>query len=132
GPRDLVSLRQSLATVPRVRLVLEECQAPLLRSLLAELDDLTDVRDHIERTLIDEPPALVRDGGFSRDGVDPELDDLRRISRSGQQVIAGLEEQERQRTGINSLKVRYNRVFGYYIEVSKSNLRAVPPDYHRK
>jgi DNA mismatch repair protein MutS len=76
--------------------------------------------------------SLARDGGFARDGVDPELDDLRGISRSGKQVIAEMEERERARTGINSLKIRYNRVFGYYIEVSKSNLHAVPPDYHRK
>jgi DNA mismatch repair protein MutS len=75
---------------------------------------------------------LTRDGGFVRDGVDAELDELRRISRSGKQIIAEMEERERVRTGIASLKVRYNRVFGYYIEVSKSNLGAVPPDYHRK
>jgi DNA mismatch repair protein MutS len=75
---------------------------------------------------------LARDGGFARDGVDAELDDLRHISRSGKQVIAEMEERERARTGINSLKIRYNRVFGYYIEISKSNLHAVPADYHRK
>jgi DNA mismatch repair protein MutS len=132
GPRDLVGLKQSLAAVPRIRTVLGELQAPLVRSLISGLDDLADVRGRIESTLIDEPPALVREGGFARDGVDAELDDLRRISRSGKQVIAELEEQERRRTGITSLKVRYNRVFGYYIEVSKSNLRSVPPDYHRK
>ena len=97
-----------------------------------ELDDLADVRDAIESTLIDDPPALAREGGFARDGVDPELDELRTISRSGKQIIAEMEERERARTGIASLKVRYNRVFGYYIEVSKSNLHAVPPDYHRK
>ena len=90
------------------------------------------MRDAIERTLVDDPPALARDGGFIRDGVDPELDELRRISRSGKQVIAEMEERERARTGIASLKVRYNRVFGYYIEISKSNLHAVPADYHRK
>ena len=112
--------------------MLAELQAPLVRSLVAELDDLADVRDAIERTLIDDPPALARDGGFTRDGVDPELDELRTISRSGKQVIAEMEERERARTGIASLKVRYNRVFGYYIEISKSNLHAVPPDYHRK
>jgi DNA mismatch repair protein MutS len=132
GPRDLVSLRQSLATVPRVKLVLEDVQAPLLRSLLAELDELTDVRDLIERTLVDEPPALARDGGFTRDGVDPELDELKTISRSGRQVIAEMEERERARTGIGSLKVRFNRVFGYYIEITKSNLQNVPADYQRK
>ncbi len=132
GPRDLAGLKQSIAVVPRVRLILEACEAPLTRSLVSSLDDLTDVRDDIERCLIEEPGALVRDGGYIRDGLDAELDDLRRISRSGKQVIAELEERERQRTGIGSLKVRYNRVFGYYIEISKSNLHAVPPDYHRK
>jgi len=142
GPRDLVALRMSIAAIPRLRLMLDSgpdkvrpadgVQAPLLRSLLAELDDLADVRDLIERTLVDEPGALARDGGFTRDGVDPELDELKAISRSGRQVIAEMEERERARTGIGSLKVRFNRVFGYYIEVSKANLRGVPADYQRK
>jgi DNA mismatch repair protein MutS len=132
GPRDLVSLRQSITAVPRIKAVLQDVQAPLLRSLLAELDELADVRDLIERTLVDEPPAFARDGGFTRDGIDAELDDLKTISRSGRQVIADMEERERARTGIGSLKVRFNRVFGYYIEVSKSNLHAVPQDYQRK
>jgi len=132
GPRDLVGLKQSLAVLPRVRIVLADLQAPLVRSLVAEIDDLVDVRDEIERTLVDDPPALARDGGFARDGRDPEIDELRRISRSGKQVIAEMEDAERTRTGIGSLKVRFNRVFGYYIEVSKSNLHAVPADYQRK
>jgi DNA mismatch repair protein MutS len=132
GPRDLVGLKQSLLVVPRVRTLLAELQAPLVRSLLAELDELVDVRDRIDATLIDDPPALTREGGFARDGVDRELDELRTISRSGKQIIAEMETRERARTGIQSLKVRYNRVFGYYIEVSKSNLHAVPLDYQRK
>ena len=132
GPRDLVALRMSLAAIPRLRLMLDEVQAPLLRSLLAELDDLGDVRDLIERTLVDEPGAFARDGGFTRDGVDRDLDELKAISRSGRQVIAEMEERERARTAIGSLKVRFNRVFGYYIEISKLNLHAVPPDYQRK
>jgi DNA mismatch repair protein MutS len=132
GPRDLVSLKQSIAAVPRVRLLLDEFQAPLVKSLVASLDDLTDVRDALDRTLLDEPPAVARDGGMIRDGVDGELDDLRGISRGGKQRIAEMEEAERARTGIGSLKIRYNRVFGYYIEVSKSNLGSVPADYHRK
>jgi len=132
GPRELVALRQSLAAVPRVKLVLHDVRAPLLGSLLAELDDLTDVRDLIARTLIDEPPAVAREGGFTRDEVDTELDELRTVSRSGRQVIAEMEARERARTGISSLKVRFNRVFGYYIEISKSNLHAVPDDYQRK
>jgi len=132
GPRDLVSLRQSIAAIPRVRMLLDEFQAPLVGSLLGELDDLADIRDALDRELVDEPPAVARDGGVIRDGVDREIDDLRGISRGGKQRIAEMEEAERRRTGIGSLKIRYNRVFGYYIEVSKSNLANVPPDYHRK
>ncbi|CAN5877899.1 DNA mismatch repair protein MutS [soil metagenome] len=132
GPRDLASLKQSIATIPRVRMLLSELQAPLVRSLLAEIDDLADIRDGLDQAIVDEPPALARDGGVIRDGVDPELDDLRGISRSGKQRIAEMEAAERARTGISNLKIRYNRVFGYYIEISKSNLGSVPPDYHRK
>ena len=132
GPRELVALRLSIAVVPRLRTQLADFRAPLIRSLGAALDDLADVRDRIAATLVDDAPAVARDGGFTRDGVDPALDDLRAISRSGKQVIAEMEGRERARTGIASLKVRYNRVFGYYIEVSKSNLHAVPADYHRK
>jgi DNA mismatch repair protein MutS len=132
GPRDLVSLGRSLAAVPRAITILDVLQAPLLRSLVAELDHLPDLRGQIEQTLIDEPPAVARDGGFTRDGIDPELDDLKAISRSGRQIIAEMEERERARTGIASLKVRFNRVFGYYIEISKSNLHAAPADYQRK
>jgi DNA mismatch repair protein MutS len=132
GPRDLVALEQSLKAVPRVRLLLSECEAPLVRRLVEALDELADVHGWIEQTLVDEPPALARDGGSVRDGVDPDLDELRHISRSGKQLIAGMEADERARTGIASLKVRFNRVFGYYIEVSKANLHAVPDDYQRK
>jgi len=132
GPRDFVSLGQSLRVVPRIRTMLADVQAPLLCSLVAEADDLADVRDRIEQSLIDEPPAVTRDGGFTRDGLDVDLDELKRISRSGRQAIADMENQERARTGIGSLKVRFNRVFGYYIEISKSNLHATPSDYQRK
>jgi DNA mismatch repair protein MutS len=132
GPRDLVALKSSATLIPRLRGLLQDFQAPLVTSLLGELDDLTDVRDDIDTTLVNEPPALARDGGALRDGVDPELDELRDISRSGRRRIAEMEERERTRTGIASLKIRYNRVFGYYIEVSRSNLHAVPADYLRK
>jgi DNA mismatch repair protein MutS len=132
GPRDLVSLKASIAAIPRLRLLADGLQAPLVRSLFAEIDDLADIRDELDRGLIDEPPALARDGGMIRDGVDADLDELRTISRSGKQRIAEMEEAERLRTGISSLKIRYNRVFGYYIEISRSNLGNVPADYHRK
>ena len=132
GPRDLVALSRSLAAVPRLQLLLSECQAPLIRSLSGELDELQDLRSWVDAAIADEPPALAREGGFVRDGFDQEIDDLRHISRSGKQVIAEMEDGERTRTGIGSLKVRFNRVFGYYIEISKSNLHAVPQDYIRK
>ncbi|HEY0872969.1 MAG TPA: DNA mismatch repair protein MutS [Vicinamibacterales bacterium] len=132
GPRDLASLKASIAAIPRVKLLLTDLQAPLVRSLLSEIDDLADIRDELDRTIVDEPPALAREGGMIRDGLDPELDELRSISRSGKRHIAEMEEAERARTGISSLKIRYNRVFGYYIEISKSNLGSVPADYHRK
>jgi DNA mismatch repair protein MutS len=132
SPRDLVALKQSLGAVPRVRVVLSELQAPLLRSLLAEMDDLSEMRELIDQTIVDEPPAFARDGGITRDGIDAALDELRAVSRSGRQLIAEMEQRERSRTGISSLKVRFNRVFGYYIEISKSNLHAVPADYQRK
>jgi len=132
GPRDLMALSRSLAAVPRLALLLNECQAPLMRSLNGELDDLPDVRQWVDEAIADEPPALARDGGFVRDGFDTEVDDLRRISRSGKQVIAEMEEGERVRTGIKNLKVGFSRTFGYFIEVSKSNLHAVPPHFIRK
>jgi DNA mismatch repair protein MutS len=132
GPRDVAALGQSLALIPRIRSGLLDLQAPLTRSLAAELDDVADGRDAILSTLADEPPAVARDGGLIRDGVDPELDELRAISRGGKTAIAAMEDGERARTGISSLKIRYNRVFGYYIEISKSNLSSVPADYIRK
>ena len=132
GPRDLTALAESLRLLPRAREVIAELQAPLVVSLRAELDDLGDIRDRISGTLVDEPPALAREGGVIRDGVDAELDEIRQTSRGGRDAIAAMEEAERTRTGIANLKIRYNRVFGYYIEISKSNLGSVPADYIRK
>jgi DNA mismatch repair protein MutS len=132
GPRDLVGLRQSIALVPRIALTLSDLQAPLVRSLTAEVDDLSDIRGWLDEAIVDEPPAVARDGGVIRDGLDAELDAVRRLSRGGKEAIAAMEEAEKNRTGISSLKIRYNRVFGYYIEISKSNLGNVPADYHRK
>ncbi len=132
GPRDLVSLGHSLGLLPRLLTLVSDLQAPLIRSLTAEIDPLADVREAIETTVVDEPPAVARDGGVIRDGVDAELDGLRSISRGGKTSIAAMEDGERSRTGIQSLKIRYNRVFGYYIEISKSHLASVPSDYVRK
>ncbi len=132
GPRDLVALASSLRAMPEAGEALEACVAPLVRSMVKDAAPPTDVAKAIESTLDGSPPATLREGGVVRDGVDTELDELRQVSRGGRATIAGIEERERARTGIASLKVRFNRVFGYYIEISKSNLGLVPPDYVRK
>jgi DNA mismatch repair protein MutS len=132
GPRDLVALGRSVRALPAATEALAECLAPLVRQLVKDVDPPLDLAEAVERTLVDEPPALLREGGFIRDGVDPDLDELRSTSRGGRATIAAIEERERERTGISSLKVRFNRVFGYYIEVSKANLGLVPEDYIRK
>jgi DNA mismatch repair protein MutS len=132
SPRDLVALARSLRALPAAAEAVGQCSAPLVRGQLKDLDPPLGVAADVEATLVDEPPLLVRDGGLVRDGVDAELDALRQMSHGGRTTIAAIEERERSRTGIASLKVRFNRVFGYYIEVSKSNLGLVPPDYIRK
>ena len=132
GPRDLAALGKTVGVVPSVRRHAAELPAPLIAALLDGFDDLHDVHDRITTTLADDPPALARDGGAIRDGVDADLDELRGISRDARHAIAAMETAERERTGIASLKIRFNRVFGYYIEVSTANLHAVPDDYHRK
>jgi DNA mismatch repair protein MutS len=132
GPRDLVALAVSLRALPEARESLNECIAPLVRRHVKEMDPPLDVASAVESTLVEAPPASIRDGGLVKDGVDPELDELRAISRGGRATIAAIEERERGRTGISSLKVRFNRVFGYYLEISKSNLHLVPDDYIRK
>jgi DNA mismatch repair protein MutS len=130
--RDLVGLRRSAELVPALRSELERLDAPLLHYLCADMDDLPDVRDTIATAITDDPPAQLGDGGTIRPEFNAELDELRQLATSGKQYIARIEARERQRTGIASLKVRFNNVFGYYIEVSKANLRNVPDDYDRK
>jgi len=132
SPRDLMALARSLRALPALEAALAGLEAPALRAQLKDLDPPLDVAADVEATVVDEPPAQLRDGGVVRPGVDPELDELRAVSHGGRSTIAAIEERERQRTGIASLKVRYNHVFGYYIEVSRSNLGLVPPDYVRK
>jgi DNA mismatch repair protein MutS len=132
GPRDVQALAGSLRRLPALRVTLGRCDSDLWRTCLERLDALEDIRERIEKTLIAEPPLTLAEGGVIAAGVDGELDDLRTLSQSGRQSIAAIEERERGRTGIGSLKVRFNSVFGYYIEITKSNLRAVPADYERK
>ena len=132
GPRDVLALATSLRRLPDLRGSLEALTPELWRSCRSRLDPLNDLRMKIEQTLVAEPPLTQADGGVIAPGIDAELDELRTISQSGRQSIAAIEERERGRTGIQSLKVRFNSVFGYYIEITKSNLAAVPADYERK
>jgi len=132
GPRDLRAIAASLARLPGLKTALDAMLAGLWRRIAARLDTLDDVTARIAKTLVAEPPLTLVDGGAIASGVDAELDELRTISTTGRQAIAAIEERERQRTGIGSLKVRYNSVFGYYIEITKANLAAAPADYERK
>ncbi|MGD9849386.1 MAG: DNA mismatch repair protein MutS [Desulfuromonas sp.] len=130
--RDLVALRNSCQPLPPLRQLCGELAGVLAARLHQQIDPLEDLAGLLARALADEPPAGLRDGGLIRDGYDQPLDELRQISRDGKGFIARLERQERERSGIASLKVRYNRVFGYYIDVPKTQLAKVPADYQRK
>ena len=130
--KDLVALRSSLQQLPALLEKLAQTDDPLLVTLRGEIDPLPDLAELIERAIVDDPPFVLREGGLIRTGFHAELDDLRSISREGKGWIARLEQEEKARTGINSLKVRFNKVFGYYIEVTRSHLSRVPEDYERK
>jgi DNA mismatch repair protein MutS len=132
GPRDVRALASSLSRLPALKIALDAMRTTLWRELAARLDVLSEVTARIETTLVAEPPLTLVDGGAIASGVDAELDELRAISSTGRQAIAAIEERERARTGIGSLKVRYNSVFGYYIEITKANMALAPADYERK
>ncbi|MRR06113.1 MAG: DNA mismatch repair protein MutS [Deltaproteobacteria bacterium] len=132
GAKDLVALKESLLRLPALLAALAGSESALLRQICQETDPLEDVAELIVRGIVENPPFLLRDGGIIADGYHPELDELRAVSREGKGFIARLEAQEKTRTGISSLKIRYNKVFGYYIEVTKSNLSAIPENYVRK
>jgi len=132
NPRDVLALAASLAKLPAVRKALAQFPAARFSALTDLLDELADVRERIESSIVAEPPITLNDGGVISSGVDAQLDDLRDISRNSKHYIAQIEQRERERTGINSLKVKFNNVFGFYIEISKSNLQHAPADYERK
>jgi DNA mismatch repair protein MutS len=132
GPRELHSLGISLGRIPALRAAVPETPCARLGRIASGLDEVPEVRDRILRGLADNPPANLAEGGAIRDGFSPALDELRDISRNSKQYIAQIEARERARTGIGSLKVRFNNVFGYYIEISKPNLHLAPADYERK
>ncbi|MCE5245154.1 MAG: DNA mismatch repair protein MutS [Syntrophobacteraceae bacterium] len=132
NPRDLVALKKSLQALPGLRVSLSPCTSRVLSELCGSWDDLADVTADIEAVLVDPAPLNTSSGGIIREGVHPDLDRYIHLSRDARSWMADYETRERQNTGISSLKVRYNKVFGYYIEVSKSNLGSVPPEYFRK
>ncbi|MBI3941938.1 MAG: DNA mismatch repair protein MutS, partial [Chloroflexi bacterium] len=130
--RDLMALRQSLERLPAIRSLLAQAQSPRLTELYRTLDELQDISLDIGRAIVDAPPILVREGGLIRRGYSAELDELHQVIKAGRQWLAELESQERQRTGIKNLRVRYNEVFGFFIEVPRSQGDAVPPEYERR
>lgn len=132
GGRDLVALASGLSRIPILQAHLEGVDTPLLRELREALDDLPDLQALIGRGLVEEPPFSVREGGFIRPDYHPEVDRLREILTGGRSVIAGIEAREKEKTSIKSLKIGYNKVFGYYIEISKSYYDQVPETYIRK
>ena len=132
GGRDLAALGTGLGRLPRLRELLEGCPSALLQSLREELDDLPQLRDLLQRALVDEPPFSVREGKFIREGYSEEVDRLRNVIDHGAELLADLEGRAKEQTGIRNMKVGYNKVFGYYIEVAKSQTDLVPQDWVRK
>lgn len=132
GPRDLIALKSSIKVLPAIRELAERCPAPAMKPLLDGWDDLESVYRLIDTKIDDDPPLNLKDGGLIKPGCHEELDRLRAIMRDSNQAIANLETREKERTGIPQLKVGYNKIYGYYIEVTKKNLDRVPPDFIRK
>ncbi|MBU1132577.1 DNA mismatch repair protein MutS [Patescibacteria group bacterium] len=130
--RDLVALKNSLNLIPKIKNLLKEKKSQLLRDSLTALDESPELLRLLEQVFVDEPPASILEGGMIKDGYNPALDDLRTIARGGKDWLAKFQSQEIERTGISSLKVRFNSVFGYYIEISKANLSQVPAEYSRR
>src|SRR5579871_4964774 len=132
GPRDLSALARSLAVIPSLKQRLAPFKAARLSDLTARLDEIAEVREPVLTALSDEPPVNLSDGGAIRPGFDSSLDELRGLSHNSRAYLAQIEQRERTRTGIASLKIRFNNVFGYYIEISKANQHLAPTDYERK
>lgn len=131
-PRDIKSLSLTALQLPDIKRILGEFSAKLLNELNGKIDTLSDISDLIERSIVDEPPVTAKEGGVIKDGFNEELDRLRHIIKDGKSIIEGIELRERERTGIKNLKIGYNRVFGYYIEVTKSYYDLIPDTYIRK
>ena len=131
-PRDVRTFGAAIAALPALRSCLEGTKSRFLREIYQEMDELTDIADLIGRAIVDDPPITLKDGFVIRDGYSAELDEVRSLVTGSREYLAGIESRERERTGIKNLRIGYNKVFGYYIEVTKSNLELVPADYIRK
>lgn len=131
-PRELIALKDSLVEYPVIKGLVQECDCAILRMIRDHIHEFDDLVDRVEDVLVDDPPATMDEGGMIKKGYSPELDELREIAHSGKEWVLKFAETERQKTGIASLKVAYNSVFGYYIEITKSNLHLVPDSYIRK
>jgi DNA mismatch repair protein MutS len=132
SPRECLSLKNSLQQAPAIQALIGHLKAPALRSVIESLDPLDDVTGLLAEAITDDPPIVIREGGIFRSGYDEELDETREVSQNGRQWLERLEANERESTGIKTLKVAYNKVFGYYIEVTRANLHLVPYRYQRK
>ncbi len=130
--RDMITLKNSLARLPEVKSVLQNCNSPMLKDIYENLDELQDIHDLIEKSIVEDPPMTVKDGGIIKMGYNEEVDKLKTATTEGKNWIIQLEADEREKTGIKNLKVGFNKVFGYFIEVTKSNLDQVPERYIRK
>ena len=131
-PRDLLALSRALGQAPKINLALADASSLLLQVLSENIFEVPEIRSLIESSIAEDAPTMLNEGGIIRSGFNPELDELRNVSRSAKQTIASFEDHEKERTGIPNLKLRFNNVFGYYIEISKSNLGRVPDDYERR
>lgn len=132
NPRDLIAFERSLSMLPHIRCILQDMSSTLLKELYQELDPLEDLCALIQKAIVDDPPIAMKEGGIIKDGYHEEVDRLRTAKSKGKEWLARLEEQEREKTGIKNLRIRYNKVFGYYLEVTNSFKNLVPDYYTRK
>ena len=132
NPRDFLALQTSLSMLPHIKTVLQDVRTPALREIETQIDDLGDICDLIGRAIVEEPPIAIREGGMIREGFDTDIDALRHAKTEGKTWLTQLEEADRERTGIKNLRIKYNKIFGYYFEVTNSYLNLVPEDYVRR
>ena len=132
NPRDLLALNKTLLLLPQINGLLEPASSKLLCKLKSQIPDLSPITEELHVAVREEAPVHAKDGGIFKDGYSVEIDELRKLSRNSKSWLLEFEKREKERTGIKSLKVRFNKIFGYYIDITKANIEMVPPDYIRK